>query len=291
VETIAFLQQFASPALDALMLAITNLGDEQAYIAFLLVTYLAFEPQLGRRAGIYLLLGFYLNFHLKGLLDTPRPFALDPSVARSEAAVATAGGAGFPSGHAQGSTTFWGYLALYVRKPWFWALAVTLVVLISLSRVYLGVHIPVDIWGGLVIGALVVAAAYAVDRTLGSARAWPRLATLLVGLLVPLALHLFLPVADSELLMGGLAAFITAPVLSRHRLPAQLWQRVAVALLGLVLVFAVLFASSALLPEAVKRDAIGGFIRYLALGYTGLVLTPWLARALGLAPLADAPGR
>jgi undecaprenyl-diphosphatase len=291
VEAITFLQQFASPTLDGLMLAITNLGDEQAYIAFLVVTYLAFDPQLGRRVGVYLLLSFYLNFHLKGLIDTPRPFALDPSVARSDAAIATAGGAGFPSGHAQGSTTFWGYLALYVAKPWFWVLAGVVIALVSLSRIYLGVHVPIDIWGGLAIGAAVVAAAYAVDRAAVRAKPWPRALTWVVGLLVPLALHLLFPVADSELLMGGLAAFITAPLLVRYRVSSVVWQRVAVAVLGLLLVFAVLFASSAVLPEAVKRDAIGGFVRYLALGYTGLLLTPWLARALGLAPLADTPRR
>jgi membrane-associated phospholipid phosphatase len=294
VETIAFLQQFASPALDRVMLVITDLGDEQAYIALLVIIYLAVSPLWGRWVGIALMLSFFANFHLKGIVDTPRPFDIDPDVARGEEAVATAPGAGFPSGHAQGAGTFWGYLACQVRRPGFWVLAVVVVALISISRVYLGVHIPVDIVGGLAIAAVVVAVAVAVQwygpRLVGSW--WPRLPVPLLfalGLLVPLLLHLLLPVDDSALLMGGLAAFLTAPLLIRHRVPAGAGRRVAAAAIGLVLVFAVLLGSSALLPEAVKADPFGGFARFLLLGYVGLALTPYLLRRLGLAPAAAGP--
>jgi hypothetical protein len=85
-------------------------------------------------------------------------------------------------------------------------------------------------------------------------------------------------------LMGGLAAFLTAPLLIRHRVPEQVGRRVAAAAIGLVLVFAALLGSSALLPEVVKADPFGGFARYLLLGYVGLALTPYLLRRLGLAP-------
>jgi hypothetical protein len=57
-----------------------------------------------------------------------------------------------------------------------------------------------------------------------------------------------------------------------------------VALAGVVLVFALLNASSLLLPEAVKRDPLGGFVRYLLIAWGGLLLTPWLAQRLALAP-------
>jgi membrane-associated phospholipid phosphatase len=293
VETIAFLQQFASPALDRVMLVITDLGDEQAYIALLVIIYLAVSPLWGRRVGVALMLSFFLNFHLKGIVDTPRPFELDPEVARGEAAVATAPGAGFPSGHAQGAGTFWGYLACQVRRPWFWVLAVVVVGLISVSRVYLGVHVPVDIVGGLAIAVVVVAVAVAAQwygpRLTRSW--WPRVPLPLLfatGLLVPLLMHLLLPVDNSALLMGGLAAFLTAPLLIGHRVPEAIGRRVTAAAIGLVLVFATLLGSSALLPDAVKADPFGGFARFLVLGYVGLALTPYLLRLIGVAPSAPA---
>ena len=68
----------------------------------------------------------------------------------------------FPSGHALMSAAV--YLTLAgllgrrgvdapVRRSLFW-LAVALVLLIGISRVYLGVHWPSDVLGGWVLGAL-----------------------------------------------------------------------------------------------------------------------------------------
>lgn len=42
METIDFLQSFASPALDTAFLAVTNFGHELAYIGVLVIAYLAF---------------------------------------------------------------------------------------------------------------------------------------------------------------------------------------------------------------------------------------------------------
>ncbi len=284
MDTILWLQQFASPTLDALMLVITDLGSELAYIAFLLVTYLAFDSRLGQRVAIYLLVSLYLNFHLKGLIDTPRPYELDPNLARSQAAVETGAGPGFPSGHAQGSLTFWGYVAASFQKAWFWVLAVFLVLTISLSRVYLGVHVPIDIVGGLVIGVVLIGLFLALDRWLEKVTLPSKGILFALGLLLPLALHLFLPTPDSEVLMGGLAAFATAPLLVPYRVEGSVWRRVLITLLGFVLVFAALFGSSLLLPEEVKRDSLVGFVRYFLIGYTGLALTPWLAQQTRLTP-------
>ena len=284
MDTILWLQQFASPTLDTLMLLITDLGSEPAYIAFLLVIYLAFDAQLGQRVAIYLLMSFYLNFHLKGLIDTPRPYTVDPSLARSPAAAASGTGPGFPSGHAQASLTFWGYLASYIRRAWFWLLAALTVALISLSRIYLGVHIPEDVVGGLIIGAALIGAFLALDRLFISMSPPSKLLLFILGLSSPLALHLFLPTPDSEVLMGGLAAFATAPLLVPYRAQGSVWRRVLVTLLGLILVFAALFGSSLLLPEEVKRNDVVGFVRYFLIGYTGLALTPWLAKRIRLIP-------
>ena len=80
-----------------------------------------------------------------------------------------------------------------------------------------------------------------------------------------------------------MAAFITGPVLLRHRAGGAWWQRTLLVVLGIVLVFAFLLGSSLLLPEAIKRSPLGGFVRYLILGYVGVLLTPWLGRKLGIA--------
>lgn len=285
METIHFLQSFASPQLDTFFMLVTELGSSRAYIALLLVVYLAVDARLGQRVGAYLLFGFYLNFHLKGLVGTGRPFLLEPEVARTPAALPTSG-PGFPSGHAQLALTFWGYTAWWFGKRWFWVLAVVLIGLISLSRLYLGMHFPIDIVGGLVIGALYTAVLAFAEPVWVTLDRFSRRGRALVGVLVPLTLLLVLPPPGLEvdLILGGLAAFLSAPLLLPYTPPKTLWRRVAVALMGLLLVFGVLIASSVLLPEAWKRELLVGFVRYLLLGYVGLYLVPWLAQRLGLAP-------
>lgn len=86
----------------------------------------------------------WLNEVIKGVFQTNRPPLEFHKIAQ--------GGYSFPSGHAQGSTSFWGYLALKQNKGWAYAAAAILIVSVSLSRLYLGVHFPSDILGGIIIG-------------------------------------------------------------------------------------------------------------------------------------------
>lgn len=286
METITFLQGFASPALDAFFRFCTQLGGTNAYIVFLLTVYLAVDSRLGTRLGVFVLVGYYLNFHLKGLLDMGRPFELDPVLGRTPEARIVESGPGFPSAHAQMSLTFWGYLAWWLRRRWFWGVAALLIALISLSRLYLGMHFPVDVLGGFVIGLLYTAVVVVAEPLWPSLRRVPKGVRLLLGLVVPLLLLLLLPPPGQEpdLITGGLAAFLTTPLLLTYAPPRPLWRRLAVALVGIVLVFTALSASSLLLPEAFKRDPLGGFTRYLLIAYVGLLVTPWLAQQVRLAP-------
>lgn len=285
MELIHALQRIHAPALDAAMLAITQLGSEQAYILLLLVAYLGVDARFGRRLAVVFLAGFQLNQYLKGVLDTPRPFELDPTVTPSAAARATALGSGFPSGHAQSSTTFWGLVAVHSRRRWVAAAAVAVAALVSFSRLYLGVHLPIDVLGGIAIGAAVAALGWPLTAWRGPRpRAW-RLA---LGLAAPFALQLLAPTPDSGVLLGALAAFLTGPELVRHRVPGPLWARAATVVLGAALVFAVQLGTSLTVPDAVRHSLPGAFARYLVVGWTGVLLVPWLARRLRWAPATGA---
>ena len=90
-----------------------------------------------------------LSQGLKLVVDRARPVFDEP--------VATALGASFPSGHALGSAVFWTTSAVLLmphvrRDRLLLALAVLVAVLVSASRVLLGVHYLSDVVGGLLIG-------------------------------------------------------------------------------------------------------------------------------------------
>ena len=85
----------------------------------------------------------------KYLFDRARPFIWDTEVAPL---IKTPSSSSFPSGHS--ATAAAGALALSVFYPGFAPLLVVAGLLVILSRVYLGVHFPVDVLAGAAIGLL-----------------------------------------------------------------------------------------------------------------------------------------
>jgi membrane-associated phospholipid phosphatase len=129
----------------------TWLGYPQAYMIFVAVIYWSFDRKLGLRLAIFLPLVASLNSILKQAIHAPRPYWLDPGIK----AIHVSNGFGMPSGHAQASTV-WIYAGACLRRKWFWAVVITVVFMIGLSRIYLGVHFPSQVFFGWLIGVFVV---------------------------------------------------------------------------------------------------------------------------------------
>lgn len=125
----------------------TWLGYPQAYMIITAVIYWSFDKKLGIRMAIFLPVVSSVNSILKQALHAPRPYWLDPNIK----AINVSNGFGMPSGHAQASTV-WLYAGSFLKRRWFWAMAVTIVLMVGLSRVYLGVHFSSQVLAGWLIG-------------------------------------------------------------------------------------------------------------------------------------------
>lgn len=153
-----------------LMRVITFLGDEEFYLLLLPIMYWAISRRHGTRLGVMLLTTASVNGTLKLAAATPRPGFFNPEVAAvSETST------GLPSGHAQNGLAIWGLAAASVRG---WSLRIALVglvLLIGLSRIYLGAHFFEDIWVGWLVGLALLAAFLLLERRF--ARWWSRVDT------------------------------------------------------------------------------------------------------------------
>ncbi|MFC1565351.1 phosphatase PAP2 family protein [Candidatus Neomarinimicrobiota bacterium] len=150
MNIINFLQSLQSDGLTSFFKFFTFFGDKEFYIMVLPLFFWLWDKDKAVKLLFILLPSLLLNFWLKEIFQTARPLGV---------ALIEQGGFAFPSGHAQGSTTLWLMLALLIRKKWINILAVVMIILVSLSRLYLGVHWPIDILGGILI-ALVLLLVY-----------------------------------------------------------------------------------------------------------------------------------
>lgn len=127
-------------------------GTIYGFMGVALFTFL--NPKLGIR--YFMLLGFsmVINYFLKNLLLQPRPLILDPALGL----VTTDSQYGLPSGAAQAATAIALFIVHYYKNHWVKMLAIGYVMLMCVSRVYLGMHFISDILGGILVGFLLAKA-------------------------------------------------------------------------------------------------------------------------------------
>ncbi|HEY6544240.1 MAG TPA: phosphatase PAP2 family protein [Dokdonella sp.] len=141
-------REMHGPRLDALFVAATLAGYQFGVvpvdIALVLGLGIARRLRAGLFAGLAIVGSALLNLAAKPVFGRERP-SLWESIAPED-------NYSFPSGHAMGSMTLACVLVLLAwRTRWRWPVLVAgaaFVVLVGMSRVYLGVHYPSDILAG-----------------------------------------------------------------------------------------------------------------------------------------------
>ena len=196
---INWLQSFNTPMLDQFFIYVTLLGEEYFYIFVLGFCYWCVQKDVVRDFVMILTFSSVLNSALKEIVNSPRPFLVEQVRAlRTE----TAHGMSFPSGHTQTVASFYGALAYKYKRISLWALAIVVTLLVGLSRVYLGVHWPRDVIGGIavaVVSIIIITKMIRVENKKGIS--WPFF--ILLGLV--LVSFLFL---NSETYIKSAGAFL-----------------------------------------------------------------------------------
>ena len=308
IELIRLIQRAESPALTTLMRWITELGAAPFYLAVIMFIYWCVDEKRGFRLALLVMASAFCNGAAKRAFAQTRPYRLAPDVGR-----AVEDSYGFPSGHAQGSLVFWAALASsrFMRRgtrrggivPW--PVAVFFVLLIAFTRLYLGVHFPMDIVGGWLLGGAVLALFAVVE---------PRLSVFLrergirFQLLAAAAAAFLMNTSGLEENLGGLFfGFSAGYALNLYRIgfsarsvPYRGKTATAVRLLRYALgaagVTAVQFLLRAVLPgegSLFRAAALWGaasplvrlsrFLRYGGVGFTVSAVLPYLFIRFGLA--------
>lgn len=136
-----------TPFLTAVFQCFTLFGEELAVIAVVCLLYWCFDKRLAYKTGMVFFLSGLLVQAAKITFRIERPWVIDPDFHAVQSAMKTATGYSFPSGHTQGAFALYGTFAFSAKKRWKIAPWLLLACCVGLSRLYLGVHTPLDVLG------------------------------------------------------------------------------------------------------------------------------------------------
>ncbi len=140
------------------------LGSELFFLLLLPLVYWNINRRVGARLGLLFIGNVLINDWIKVIFAMPRPFWSQGIAQLASKPEVTFG---FPSGHAQNTAAIWTFLALQTKRPRLWViLSFALLVLVALSRMFVGAHYPLDVVGGAIFGYLLLGIFLRAERPL-----------------------------------------------------------------------------------------------------------------------------
>ena len=135
------------PALDPIMIFLSNMGDYILWLAIFVALYLWKGKRVAVSYVFVIFVTIILVFVLKSFFEIPRPDDVR--------FVIEAHGYSMPSGHTSRSFASAMFLHPLVSNNKFRSLIWILAALVSLSRIFVGVHYPSDILAGALVGCII----------------------------------------------------------------------------------------------------------------------------------------
>lgn len=303
-DAIVWVQSVVSQGLDPIFIFLTYLGRAELYLVLLPLVYWCISKPAGIGLGYIVMLSTWANDIFKNLFDIPRPCeAPNPcdTPIRTPVPEVTFS---FPSNHAQGAVTSWGYLALHARRRIGWVVAAILALGIGLSRIVLGVHFPEDVIGGWLIGIAVLAAFALLAPIVGRwivRQKMPIQVVVTTGVpfllifLSPADRNGLYPAEDAVKTMSALIGMSLGVLMERtwirFRVDGAWWRRVARLLVGMAIVGICYAGPKLIIPDGLSHgpETTVRLARYVLLGWVVAFGCPWLFVRLKLAQTDHRP--
>ncbi len=217
---------------------------DSPYFFFILipVLLLGYSYQWGLRIFYWFTFNSLMTSYMKYLFSWPRPSTDDPALGMYHPA-----NPGFPSGGAQ-MCLFLGILFIYYwRMPLAWIIGLVYILAVSFSRLYLGVHYPIDILGGWVVGAIIAILFIVLKEPIEKflAKRGP-LFSLFISLAIPLFIMWLVPKKSVFYIMGstmgvGLGAYFSFKYRLLMAHPKNLMEGVGRSIIGIAATFLIVF--------------------------------------------------
>ena len=151
-DILLFFINIGNPFFDFIANFSSLIGEQTVLILLLVIVMYAYDKDKAFAICGSFVISLFSTGVLKALIKAPRPFTVLNEIKGKR--IATATGYSFPSGHTTGSAAMYSSLSFAIRKRIISIFCAIAIVLVGLSRMYLGVHWPIDVAAGLIIGVV-----------------------------------------------------------------------------------------------------------------------------------------
>lgn len=266
LEILRNIQSIANPFFDFLFQLITICGEQIVLISIISIIYWTLDKKFGEYIAYSVLTSVLLNNAIKDIFKMKRPIGEEGIRTLREQ---TATGYSFPSGHTQGASSFYGAMAIYLKRRVMYIIATVMIILIGFSRLYLGVHYPKDVIVGGILGVLTSLICYKLYNRVENKM-----------LLYVITFAIFIPAltfahsADFIKGMGTYLGFIIGIYIEKKYVnfstEGSTGNKIIRVLLGIVILLVLQLGLKVLLPSA----TIFSFIRYSLISLVGIGVYP-----------------
>lgn len=268
LEILRHIQSIANPFFDFLFQLITMCGEQIVLISIISIIYWALDKKFGEYIAYSVLTSVLLNNAVKDIFKMKRPIGEEGIRTLREK---TATGYSFPSGHTQGAASFYGAMAIYLKKKAMYIIATIMIILIGFSRLYLGVHYPKDVIVGGILGVLTSLICYKLYNRFEN-----KMLLYVITFIVFIPALTFAHSADFIKGMGTYLGFVIGMYIEKKyvnfSIEGSTRGKVIRVLLGILILLVLQVGLKAIFPS----ETIFSFIRYALISFVGIGIYPMI---------------
>ncbi|MDO4938429.1 MAG: phosphatase PAP2 family protein [Lachnospiraceae bacterium] len=264
----------------------------------ILAVYWSVEKEIGKKLITELVYCFWFNGVAKLTACIYRPWVLDKRLHVFDAAAETATGYSFPSAHTSVTVIGFANLAICARKKVWKIISIALIIMVMISRMWLGCHSIWDVIGGAVISLILMLIVKIADWKLDGNKNKP-LVILIIAVVLSVLTIIYIEsksypldydamgnlIVDPDdmkpdtymgiaMILGwGIGNFIEDKFI-KFTTDGTKWQKVLRTVIGAVLFLTVYSSVKYLVPSL--NASLQKFVRMFAASIVGMAAYPWL---------------